>query len=186
MTSVFTLHKGAFNHDLELIDEAIAWVNRDDAPRDECFMSTRTDPYTYGNGRFARTYSPIPFSPMILTIQRTLKLLLDVDYEACFSNKYIDASKHLGWHADDSPSIDHSVGIAVVSYGAERELWIRETPEQSPISRGVVHPVTKLALPHGSLLVMHPGMQQTHQHRIPKHSAKCGPRISLTFRKLLG
>jgi alkylated DNA repair dioxygenase AlkB len=171
---------------IEAIDRAIPWINRDGAPRDECFMSTRTDPYTYGSGRGERTYDPIPYTNLINMIRGYVKDLTGVSYEACFSNKYVDEHKHLGWHADDSPSIDHSVGIAVLSFGAERELWIRPTDTPIETAGGTLaQPVTKVLLPHGSLLVMHPGMQQTHQHRIPKHSAKCGTRVSLTFRKLL-
>ena len=40
-------------------------------------------------------------------------------------------------------------------------------------------------LEHGSMFVMPPGMQQTHQHRIPKGSRRMGTRISLTFRAFL-
>ncbi len=42
--------------------------------------------------------------------------------------------------------------------------------------------ITKLKLGHGSLCLMQPGMQDTHQHRIPKAGFQCGERISLTFR----
>ena len=157
------------------VDAAHSWVNRD-APRDECFMSTTGAPYTYGSGRGERTYNPIPFSAGVESIRRTMNACLGVDYEVCFSNKYIDGGKHLGWHADDSPSIDHGVGIAIVSFGGSREIWFREAIKDAPVS--------KLLLTHGSLCLMPPGFQQTHQHRIPKAGREVEPRISLTFRKL--
>jgi alkylated DNA repair dioxygenase AlkB len=174
------LIKDFFNEAVfEDIDKALVWENHDGAPRDECFMSTRKDPYTYGQGLGERTYHPIPFSDKIEEIRKVIRETYETDYQACFSNKYVDKTKHLGWHADDSESIDHSVGIAVVSFGAEREIWYRENGTKG------VEGITKVALPHGSLFFMPPGFQQTHQHRIPKHSAECEPRISLTFRKLL-
>jgi alkylated DNA repair dioxygenase AlkB len=164
----------------EEVDAGHSWVNRDDAPRDECFMSDWTDkPYTYGSGRGVRTYLPIEYSETVSFIRARVAALTGVHYEACFSNKYEGPRKHLGWHADDSDSIDHNVGIAVVSFGAEREIWFREN-----FARGQ-EAIVKRALPHGSLIVMPAGFQQTHQHRIPKHGAECGPRISLTFRKLI-
>lgn len=178
MTELFS--QDAFAHfDYNTIAQAHDWINRDGAPRDECFMSTKDQPYTYGQGRGVRTYHPVPYSETIEDIRAKLKELVAVDYEACFSNKYTDEHKHLGWHADASPSIDHSVGIVVVSFGAEREIWFR------PNGTKGIESIEKLLLPHGSVLLMPPGFQQTHQHRIPKHSAKSEPRISLTFRKLL-
>lgn len=70
--------------------------------------------------------------------------------------------------------MDASRPIAIVSFGVEREIWFR------PINS--VNEITKLKLQHGSLCVMAPGMQDTHQHRIPKAGFQCGERISLTFR----
>lgn len=155
------------------IDQAHTWENRDGAPRDECFMSDSLSPYTYGKGRGERTYNPIPFSPLIRFVRDSMQ----PGYDLCFSNKYIDGTKHLGWHSDDGPTIDHKRGIAVVSFGAERDIWFR------PIGTTGEDVITKIRLGHGSVLTMPPGFQQTHQHRIPKAGFKCGPRISLTFRK---
>ena len=165
---------------LKEVDEGHSWVNRDGAPRDECFMSDRlAEPYVYGSGRGEREYWPISYSKTVDAIRAAVAQITGVHYEVCFSNRYDGKLKHLGWHADDAPTIDHSVGIAVVSYGAEREIWFRENGAKGAES------IEKMSLPSGSMLLMPPGFQQTHQHRIPKHSAECGLRISLTFRKLL-
>lgn len=43
-------------------------------------------------------------------------------------------------------------------------------------------PVESLLLQSGSLCLMAPGMQDTHEHRIPKVGAIVGERISLVFR----
>jgi hypothetical protein len=44
----------------------------------------------------------------------------------------------------------------------------------------------RLLLHHGSAAIMHAGMQRDWQHRIPKSAvADCGPRISLTYRRLI-
>lgn len=181
------------------VDAAHTWVNRDGAPRDECFMSTTGAPYTYGSGRGERTYDPIPFSPLIFLLRDYVSERVGTSYEVCFSNRYVDKGKHLGWHADDSDSIDHTVGIAIVSFGAEREIWFREkkwhNDEESlrhrepavqvaAMQADIAAPIEKLSLPHGSLCIMPPGFQQTHQHRIPKAGRDVGVRVSLTFRKL--
>jgi alkylated DNA repair dioxygenase AlkB len=69
--------------------------------------------------------------------------------------------------------MDDKRPIATISLGVEREIWFR--PNNST-------DITKVLLGNGSLCLMLPGMQETHQHRIPKAPFHCGERISLTFR----
>lgn len=153
----------------------LPWEQRD-APRLECFFSDRGEPYTYGEGRGMRTYIPHPeWDVMAKNVQQLAEAQFGVAFEACFINGYEDHRQHLGWHADDSDRIDHSKPILVYSFGAEREIWVMDSEKD----------VSKFLLGNGSVFVMPAGMQQTHLHRIPKHSAACGPRISLTFRALI-
>jgi alkylated DNA repair dioxygenase AlkB len=70
--------------------------------------------------------------------------------------------------------MDDERPIAIVTLGAEREIWFCPNTDRTDI--------TKLVLGNGSLCVMAPGMQDTHWHRIPKAGFECGPRISITFR----
>src|SRR5690606_20379554 len=125
-----------------------------DAPRKEIFYSTKSDPYTYGSGKGIRTYYPhryVVLEHAHLTYKNPLwtcfctnpdctysgqifpsciaqKLFDDTGilYEACFINYYEGNRDHLGWHADDSDVIDMDRPIAVVTFGAEREIWFRE------------------------------------------------------------
>jgi alkylated DNA repair dioxygenase AlkB len=171
------VHDAFFAPELEQkLAAELPWINRDGAPRDECFMSMNNRPYTYGRGRGVRTYHPVPFTEHANSVRAAVGLLTSTNFDVCFANRYIDHRQHLGWHADDSDSIDHSYGIAVVSFGAAREIWFRKKFGGR---------VDRLLLTPGSVLLMPAGMQQTHEHRIPKHSAVCGQRISLTFRRLL-
>lgn len=159
------------------------WEQRD-APRLEIFFSDKGQPYDYGEGRGLRTYYPkAEWDSHAKLVQEDAERRYGCKFEACFINGYIDQHKHLGWHADDSPSIDHSKPILVYSFGAARELWFKPLPGRVPA--GETAEVTKILLAPGSLLEMPAGMQQLDLHRIPKHSAPCGPRVSLTFRALL-
>jgi alkylated DNA repair dioxygenase AlkB len=111
------------------------WIQVTDA-RLECFMSAATGTYTYGEGRGVRTYTPVPYSSLVLDIQHQLNrddiggldgAMRDVfTYNVCFLNRYDNASMQLGWHSDDSPGMDHEHPIAVVSFGQPREIWWRE------------------------------------------------------------
>jgi alkylated DNA repair dioxygenase AlkB len=188
------------------LDNQVEWVRRDRTPRQEAFYSKIDAPYTYGSGDFSRTYSPNLVIPdLLFNLWFVLERDHGVKYEACFLNKYEHAREHLGWHADDSDVIDDSRPIAVISFGAERELWFRSNPGHCYACNGSgrydhngspkcaacdgsgrrTTEVEKQLLETGSLCIMAAGMQDTHQHRIPKHHAKCGTRISLTFRGLI-
>lgn len=165
--------------------DTLPWEKREDAPRRECWMNDPGKPYTYGRGAGERTYNPQPWHPVVKRIQSSLYYNgFKVNLDACFINGYENERHALGWHSDDSPEIDQTRPIAVISFGAPREIWFRRIPSSgNTVSSD--NTVEKLLLEPGSLLMMFPGMQQTHQHRIPKHSAPCGPRISLTYRGLL-
>jgi alkylated DNA repair dioxygenase AlkB len=155
----------------------IAWEHRD-APRKEAFFNDLGTSYTYGSGNGIRTYYPQKYVDVVYNIKSLLEAETKTVFEACFCNYYEGPRDHLGWHADDSEMIDTTRPIAVISLGSVREIWFRENGTKG------VEAIQKLSLGVGSLLLMHPGMQQTHEHRIPKHGANCGARISLTFRGL--
>lgn len=153
----------------------LAWVERDQTPRLEYYSNDFSVPYTYGRGAGIRTYEPQPWHPLVTEIRIKLEAVTNTTFEVCFLNGYRDGSDQLGWHADDSPEMDDERPIAIVSFGARREIYFR--PQASKDD------VTKLWLDSGSLCLMLPGMQDTHFHRIPKSSVmNCGPRVSLTFR----
>lgn len=154
--------------------DELAWVQRDTTPRQEYYINAVNTPYTYGSGDFARTYSPQPMHPIVREIQTETELIAGCKFEVCFLNRYLTQSNHLGWHSDNSPEMDDTRPIAIVSLGVSREIWFR------PINS--VDQVTKIKLASGSLCLMHAGMQDSWQHRIPKASFQCGERISLTFR----
>lgn len=154
--------------------EKFPWEDRG-APRRECFFSTIGRPYTYGSGMGIRTYWPKPAPEVMAALTRAAEEACGCRFELCFANGYAGPREHLGWHADDSEEIDDGRPIAVMSLGAAREIWVK------PKGAGA-EAVEKILLPSGSLFIMGPGMQDTHVHRIPKHAAACGPRVSLTWR----
>jgi alkylated DNA repair dioxygenase AlkB len=158
------------------------WAEKTTARR-ECFMSAGGGvSYTYGKGRGVRTYTSIDFTPFVADV---MKLVNDEmayrgfrPMNGCFLNYYEHDRQHLGWHADDFEGMDHKAPVCVVSLGEVRDIWWRLNGE-----KGEVPLECRQALGHGSLFVMPPGMQHTHQHRIPKGDRKMGPRVSLTFRR---
>jgi alkylated DNA repair dioxygenase AlkB len=191
-------------HVLCTLKAELVWERRGDTPRHEYYCNDYPDPYVYGRGRGRRLYTPSPWHPAIISVRTTLEARTGVAFEMCFLNRYDDDSDHLGWHADDSPEMDDARPIAVVSLGAPREIWFRPKPPALVEAEGDRRdgstsdrrwharagaarrldpmPTERLLLAGGSLCLMAPGMQETWQHRIPKTSRPCCPRISLTFR----
>lgn len=158
----------------------LKWERRDDAPRCEYYCNDKPVNYQYGSGRGIRTYSPRPYSIEILSIRNQVEGLAysffgqSVTFDVCFLNMYLDQTDRLGWHADDSPEMDDNSPIAIVSLGVERDIMFKENA--NPANKVTIR------LQHGSVCFMKPGMQDTHQHQIPKAGFACGERISLTFR----
>lgn len=152
------------------------WEKRDGTPRKEVFFADEYLEYTYGKGAGVRTYRSNPFPDCLSDLRKRVEAKAESGFDVCFANGYANNREHLGWHADDSPEVDASKPIAIVSFGAAREIWF------CPI--GSTHEVEKLVLAPGSLCLMLAGMQSTHWHRIPKASFECERRISLTYRGL--
>ena len=185
------------------------WVKLEGSPRKEYYCNEIEVPYSYGNPLFAKTFTPQPWHPAILEIKSVVESLLETKFEVCFLNGYANSKDHIGWHSDNSPEMDDKRPIAIVSLGAEREIMFREIDPfngkciacngsgkydtsvagkipacSSCLGTGKSSPkeVEKLILGNGSVCEMKAGMQDTHQHRIPKAGFDCGPRVSLTFR----
>lgn len=187
------------------LSEELDWEKRGNTPRQEYYCNDIPNPYVYGVGEGRRRYDPKPWHKAIEQIRSAISAHTGTIFEVCFLNRYLDQKDHLGWHADDSPEMDDARPIAIVSLGVEREIWFRKfihevcalciepiPNHKTPDCRGpeiakkktikLYTPEEKIKLGHGSLCLMHAGMQEEWFHRIPKCSHICGERISLTFR----
>jgi len=191
---------------------ALPWETKRTA-RHEYFMAEKKMTYSYGNrqGGEQPTYTSKPFTEHVMHLMDWLNERMCAKFNACFLNKYDDEHQHLGWHADDFAGMDPNQPIAVVSFGAEREIWVKDKrgfpcPKCSATiekegswffcdckgtgwckgaPNGKQPAEQRFLLKEGSLFVMPVGYQDTHLHRIPKHDRPCGWRISLTFRSFL-
>lgn len=154
------------------------WLQVTDA-RKEYFMSLIGElKYTYGKGINARTYDSKPFTNSVNAIRHLLRIDgYGKDYNVCFLNRYENEKNQLGWHADDSPEMNPDHPIAVISFGAEREIYWKHKDYKD-----VIPPEQRQVLEDGSLFIMPAGFQAEHLHKIPKSDKPCGVRISLTFR----
>jgi alkylated DNA repair dioxygenase AlkB len=83
----------------------------------------------------------------------------------------------MGWHADDEKELGQNPTIASLSFGATRTFQMQHRFQKLIPKQGI-------ALNDASLLIMQDETQHFWKHQIPKQKNK-GPRINLTFRKII-
>ncbi|MEY4495723.1 MAG: hypothetical protein RL744_787 [Pseudomonadota bacterium] len=134
-----------------------------------------------GDPECAYTYSGIQKIPQgwtqeLLQIKHKLEQLTGHTYNSCLLNLYHSGAEGMGWHSDDERELDSATPIASVSLGARRKFAFRHKQDKTTSS---------LFLEHGSLLIMHPPIQEHWLHSLLKTTTVTSPRINLTFRKIL-
>ncbi len=128
--------------------------------------------YTYsGKPRHAQ-----PWTDTLSMLREQCEQHTDNTFNGVLVNYYRNGDDHLGWHSDDELVNGPEPLIASISLGAERrfDMRHRETGD-----------LATTMLSHGSLLVMSGLSQRSWEHRVPKMSSLIGPRVNLTFRRLV-
>jgi len=141
--------------------------------------------YLFGNERYVYSKAtanlkPQPFASTVTSdVLNVVNKKLNTDYNSVLVNRYINKNVGLGWHQDNEDSIDQTRSIATLSVGATRRFLLADDTKRD---------ATKSELVDNSVLVMRPGLQSTHFHKVclgTTDSAQRGARYSLTFRRLL-
>ncbi len=119
-----------------------------------------------------------PLTEELQELQAVVEDLAGLSFNGVLLNLYRDGQDSVGWHADNEPSLGPEPVIASLSLGAARRFQLKHRTDRT----GRV----TLDLPHGSCLVMRGKTQQCWLHQLPKTRAPVGPRINLTFRRMVG
>jgi len=128
-------------------------------------------------------HEPRPWTPALDRIRDRIGARLAgsgspvaVTFNSVLLNLYRDGRDGMGWHADDEPELGTEPVIASVSLGAVRRFVLRHRRRRDQ--------KLDLALPGGSLLVMHGATQRCWVHAVPKTVRPVSERINLTFRRI--
>jgi len=140
----------------------------------------------YGDPRAAYTYSgltlrPRPWHPVLLELKARIERRSGCRFNAVLANGYRDGADSMGWHSDDEAELGERPCIASLSLGAERAFLLRPKSVDAAGQRRS----KRLLLENGSLLLMRGDSQASFQHSVPKTRRPVGPRINLTFRRVL-
>lgn len=146
------------------------WV---DSPRLSCWIGDPGASYVYSGARF----EPRPWPAALQALRARIDAEAGVAMNSVLANLYRDGRDAMGWHSDDEPELGPRPVIASLSLGAPRRFAFRHRRERS----------RRLAieLGHGSLLLMSGDSQADWQHALPRTARPVGPRLNLTFRRIL-
>ncbi|KUG06097.1 alpha-ketoglutarate-dependent dioxygenase AlkB family protein [Solirubrum puertoriconensis] len=123
---------------------------------------------------------PEPFTPTLHALRLRLQQATGAAYNSVLLNLYRNGADSMGWHADDEPELGPTPIIASLSLGATRRFRLRPKAKTSFEAKPV-----SLELTSGSLLLMQGATQQNWQHALPKTAQAVGPRLNLTFRRII-
>lgn len=121
--------------------------------------------------------SPLPLTPFLLQIRARVEALCGHKFNALLANHYRDGTDSVSWHSDDERELGDQPVIASVSFGVTRQFEMRHRHLRTLGTR-------RLALHHGSVLIMRGDTQRCWQHQIPKEHGVELPRINLTLRRI--
>tara|TARA_R110000782_G_scaffold182437_6_gene272739 strand:- start:85443 stop:86054 length:612 start_codon:yes stop_codon:yes gene_type:complete len=143
-------------------------------PRLLCWMGDEGCAYRYSG----RSFAPEPWHGHVAALRERVETLAQARFNSVLLNLYRNGSDSMGFHADDEPELGERPVIASVSLGAERIMHFRHRHD-----RGIS--AQRVALVDGSLLIMRGDMQANWKHAIPKTRQAIGPRVNLTFRRIV-
>lgn len=157
-----------------------------DSPRLSCWIGDPGAAYRYSGTRF----EPHPWLPVLCPVRDRVADACGTDFNSVLANLYRDGRDAMGWHRDDERELGPRPVIASLSLGATRRFVLKAAEPPSivpgqPTGDAVATPRATLELGHGSLLVMRGDTQRRYRHALPRTTRPVGPRINLTFRRIL-
>ncbi|HXC49567.1 MAG TPA: alpha-ketoglutarate-dependent dioxygenase AlkB [Candidatus Limnocylindrales bacterium] len=130
--------------------------------------------YRYSGKRF----DPLPWTPLVDSLRRKVEAATGATFNSVLANYYRDHRDSVAMHSDDEPELGAEPCIASLSLGETRTFVLQHRTDKSVKSM-------RIPLGSGSLLVMKGTTQRFWQHAIPKEKSPCGPRVNLTFRRIV-
>ena len=137
----------------------------------------------YGDDGKNYTYSgieltPLPWTETLRDIRSRVQAFTRTDFNSVLLNYYRDHRDSMGLHSDDEPELGERPILASLSLGEERTFILKHKRDKT------LKPV-RFKLTSGSLLLMKGETQRYWKHGIDKETRSCGPRVNLTFRRIL-
>jgi hypothetical protein len=136
--------------------------------------------YRYPGNYSGQEWDTFDWGPASLKIkqavEQALQPLVTQTMNHCVTNYYRDGSDFIAHHSDKDLDLNRDGVIVSVSLGDERIMELRRRTEPKD--------VTRIVLPHRSMLVLGPKTNQQFSHSILPKEGSPKIRISLTLREV--
>ena len=120
--------------------------------------------------------NPLKWTQTLLEIKDKIENKIKSPLNSLLINRYKNGNDKVGWHSDDEPELSSDSPIASLTLGQERDFQFR--------MKGVTGENITVKPESGSVLIMHPPLQEYWEHSIPPRKGHNNPRINLTFRHI--
>lgn len=137
----------------------------------------------YGDAGKSYRYSGIrvtaqPWTPLLLEIKDKVEQLSNGEtFNSVLLNLYRSGDDCVGWHSDDEAELGFQPLIGSVSFGASRPFQLKHKTKLTDRRNFVLN--------SGDVLLMQGDTQRHWQHQIPRTRKPIGPRVNLTFRRIV-
>lgn len=142
-------------------------------PRSQVWMGDPDARYRYSG----QDFDPTPWHPTMKALAERLSESLGTGFNSVLCNHYEHGQHSMGWHSDNESELGDRPVIASLSLGTGRRFILRRKKDKTNRHEWL--------LGHGDLFVMRGDTQKVWDHSIPKTAKPVGPRINLTFRRVI-
>lgn len=166
---------------LKALTENIAWKQEPVFIMGKEIMQPRLTAW-YGDADKSYSYTGITMAPHawtkdLLIIKERIEKVAEHQFTSALLNFYRDGKDSMGWHRDNEKELGPNPVIGSVSFGIARNFHLKHRVDKNLKE--------KIALTHGSLLLMKGTTQHNWYHSIPKELKVEGGRINITFRTII-
>ncbi|MGR9000588.1 MAG: alpha-ketoglutarate-dependent dioxygenase AlkB family protein [Gammaproteobacteria bacterium] len=162
------------------LNSSLAWQEEDifiygkrcKVPRLMCWYGDPGAAYQYSGVN----HQPLPWTDELLLIKEKVQNYCHSSFNSVLANLYRNGRDSMGCHADNEKELGPNPVIASLSLGDERLFKLHHKKRKETLD---------INLGNGDLLVMAGTLQHHWVHSLPKTTKSKGPRINLTFRKIL-
>ena len=119
---------------------------------------------------------PLSWDARLHKLKQACEQTTQTSFNSVLANYYRNGNDSMGMHADNEPELGLKPTIASVSLGQTRRFTFKHINSNE---------TQRIALEHGSLLVMQGGTQSFWHHGINKSKTQLGPRLNFTFRSVI-
>ena len=117
---------------------------------------------------------PLKWTTTLIKIKDKITDKINSPLNSLLINRYNNGNDKVGWHSDDEPELSPDSPITSLTLGQERDFQFR--------MKGITGENITVKPESGSVLIMHPPLQEYWEHCIPPRKSDHNPRINLTFR----